>query len=293
MSSRIVSARPTAPAQPPVRDGAPRRIGVGPDEAARMRWRCARGTSLRWAGVMRGKLADMVLDGGKLEGAGARIAFVQQQQIDERRDLDVVEIARAIGHGAVGDLEQDADLLDLVRVRHRQTVWRTSQARCAARSMRRPRSMNSQLGPRVMFSAERPDKRRGAAHQRVEIEARAGRVEGRARRRAAPRSSVRAWMVRQVSSDSRSRTDQAVCLDPGQQPLQAARMAPAVEQMLHLADQLRLVARRRLGSSAASLSWLKGQTSLRATSQRRGRHPRPAARRPRAGCARRLSVRSA
>jgi hypothetical protein len=35
----------------------------------------------------------------------ARVALVGEQQVDDRRDLQRREIAAAIGHAAVGDLE--------------------------------------------------------------------------------------------------------------------------------------------------------------------------------------------
>ena len=51
------------------------------------------------------------------------------------------------------------------------------RAIASVRSMRRPRSKNSQLLPRVMFSADEARERRGAADQHVEIRARARCVE--------------------------------------------------------------------------------------------------------------------
>ena len=58
---------------------------------------------------------------------------------------------------ALSAISSSTRMVSLSRISALATVWRSSQARCWARSMRRPRSMNSQLGPRVMFSAANPD----------------------------------------------------------------------------------------------------------------------------------------
>ena len=50
----------------------------------------------------------------KLERGGARIGFVEQQQVDYQIGLHRGEIARAIGQRAVGDFEQRSEVAAIV-----------------------------------------------------------------------------------------------------------------------------------------------------------------------------------
>ena len=104
------------------------------------------------------QVVEMALDRAQLEGEGARVAVVEHDEVEHRRGLELAEIAPAIGDGAVAEFERDAAW----RRPSRSATGRTARARerstNCARSMRRPRSRNSQPVPRVMFSWARPDR---------------------------------------------------------------------------------------------------------------------------------------
>src|SRR3954453_4443188 len=49
---------------------------------------------------------QMVDENRCLKGKGARIAFVREEQIKHRRELNLGEVAPAIGHGAIGEFQK-------------------------------------------------------------------------------------------------------------------------------------------------------------------------------------------
>ncbi len=53
------------------------------------------------------QIVEMALDGAELEGERARIAVVEDDEVEHRRGLELAEIARAVGDGAVAQLERE------------------------------------------------------------------------------------------------------------------------------------------------------------------------------------------
>ena len=95
---------------------------------------------------------------GELEGDAARVALVDQQQVEHERQHRRQPVARAIGDEAVGQLQRERAGCRC-RPRRRWPCRRCRAAArrgCAARDSRRPMSRNDQPKLRVMFSCVRP-----------------------------------------------------------------------------------------------------------------------------------------
>ena len=91
----------------------------------------------------------------QLERQRARIGVVREQQVEHGGELRLGEVAPAIRHRAVGDLEQRLEHRD-VRRRRRPVRCERGRVMASERSRRRPMSRKSQPCPRVMLSISMP-----------------------------------------------------------------------------------------------------------------------------------------
>ena len=104
------------------------------------------------------QVVDALGEGGELVGERPRVGLVGQEQVEHRGGLEVAHVAPAVGHGAVGDLEEGFQQRRFGAAHRRPGCSRSMIVIWSERSSRRPMSRNRQPWPRVMLSATRPPK---------------------------------------------------------------------------------------------------------------------------------------
>ena len=98
---------------------------------------------------------EVLVDQRELEGHGARIGFIREQQVGHGVRFEVRHISAAIGERAVADFQNGFEQ-DRVRIRVPPACPAGIAKRNTARSMRRPMSRNRHAWPRVIESEASP-----------------------------------------------------------------------------------------------------------------------------------------
>ena len=181
------------------------------------------------------QFAQMAFDRGQLEGAGTRVVFIQQKQIHDGCGLEDIEITRAIGHGAVADLQQGAHVLGFARIRRGHGL--ADQPGGMPGPLQAPAQIHEQpVGSARHILRRQAGQGGGAAHQCVQIKTRRRGLERRLH-------------IGQFLADGQGMNGapgvqrNAVAHRPGgllhpqQQSLQAAAVARAIDQKLQFVRQ--------------------------------------------------------